>query len=294
MIVQIADWIRSSASASFIAMSRRWRADRAAVGRASPVAARARSTLTDAHLARGRAVRRGDGLADRDLGLRQRGSVSIEASVVLVCTACPTCEIVASWRDHLRRVHRLGRVLVLHFRHQQGEEVVVAERIASRRWPTDGGRGCEAESTGEWRGRSWSISFQAAFEVVAGFPLGNISFSSSGNSARSAFIASKLRERSTCPAIALRPAMIARALEAPAAPSRSAARQRRGGGAARRVHQHDLHHEIDLPQRRRRVVRLHDVVFQQERHVVQQLDRRLAVDADDGAVDDRAVRRREA
>jgi hypothetical protein len=55
---------------------------------------------------------------------------------------------------------------------------------------------------------------------------------------------------------------------------------RRGG-----IHQHDLDDEIDLPQRRGRVAGLNDVGLEQESDVVHQFERRLAVDADDGAVD---------
>jgi hypothetical protein len=44
--------------------------------------------------------------------------------------------------------------------------------------------------------------------------------------------------------------------------------------------------EIDLAGQRRRVLRLHHVVLEQKGHVVEQFDRGLAVNANDGAVDE--------
>src|SRR5690606_39964050 len=52
-----------------------------------------------------------------------------------------------------------------------------------------------------------------------------------------------------------------------------------------RINQHDLDNEIELPQWCGRLLRLHNVVFQQKRDVVHQLQRHFTVDAQDGAID---------
>ena len=53
----------------------------------------------------------------------------------------------------------------------------------------------------------------------------------------------------------------------------------------RRAHQHELNDEIELPQRRRGVGRLHDLAFQEEHHVVDELERDLPVDPQHRSVD---------
>src|SRR5690606_18617580 len=52
-----------------------------------------------------------------------------------------------------------------------------------------------------------------------------------------------------------------------------------------RVDEHELHREIELAQRSRRILRLQNVVLQQELHVVQEFERNFPVNPDDSAVD---------
>ncbi|EGE59975.1 hypothetical protein RHECNPAF_1760063 [Rhizobium etli CNPAF512] len=47
-----------------------------------------------------------------------------------------------------------------------------------------------------------------------------------------------------------------------------------------------LRDEVELAQGRRRTFRLKDVIFEKERHIIQEFQRDLAVDAQDGAVDE--------
>jgi hypothetical protein len=58
-------------------------------------------------------------------------------------------------------------------------------------------------------------------------------------------------------------------------------RRSRGRG----IHEHDLDDEIDPAQRRRRLARLYDVSFQEKCGVAQQLDRRLPIQSNNGAVE---------
>jgi hypothetical protein len=68
-------------------------------------------------------------------------------------------------------------------------------------------------------------------------------------------------------------------------PAWSSALARLRDRLALRLHQHRLDDEIELPHRRRRILLLEDVTFDQEHHFVHQLEGHLAVDLDHAAVD---------
>jgi hypothetical protein len=61
--------------------------------------------------------------------------------------------------------------------------------------------------------------------------------------------------------------------------------ERGSRGYIGRIHQHELDNEIELAHRRGGVGRLHDLPFEQEHHVVDELERDLAVHAEHRTVD---------
>ena len=63
----------------------------------------------------------------------------------------------------------------------------------------------------------------------------------------------------------------------------AAAEIHRRAGVARRD-EHHLNDEIELLHRRRRVCKLHDVIFQEEGDVVEKLDAQLPVDTENCAI----------
>src|SRR6185437_5079592 len=138
---------------------------------------------------------------------------------------------------------------------------------------------------GRGRRQSWAFSFQAALGASAS---GSSSLSSSAKRPRSAFSASKLRPRTSVAASlvlerkkaaerfqrlevatadercgdALKPCgQLGRAIGAKRRFDQRTG-ERRGANGGRRVHQHDLHREIDLADEGCRRIRLHHVVLE--------------------------------
>ena len=67
--------------------------------------------------------------------------------------------------------------------------------------------------------------------------------------------------------------------------------QLRAHRKGRRIDRHRLHDEIELPERGRRRLWLQDVIFEEEGHIVQELDRDLAIGAEHRAVDEDSLAR---
>jgi hypothetical protein len=218
------------------------------------------------------------------IATRSRGDLATEAIVIaligLSLIGIVSGRLASPARDHLSRIHRSRHILVLEFGHQQCQKVIVTERVGR-----SGGGSRRSRRGGSGRGnRGYGHDFALSGGLRGGDFAAREHFHCSSGYRAKQFHRLEMARSSDRSNYGFEAGLDLRRLERQQGLVDQLMQQVHRRSRRRGIHEH-LDDEIDPAKRRRRLARLYDVSFQEKRGVVQQLDRRLPIQSNNGAVE---------